>query len=193
VQYGDLFGQPALDASPSEDASSRTDAAASRPDRASGDGVSDDGASDGSVTMAAGGTATAQVDAPATGAAIAPVTQAWPELVRTLKQERIRVGTFLEEAEPVERSGDTVVVAVPDALHRDQLRDVQPLLVERLTALVDASIDRLRFEIRAPDDTEDNTAPDTLPTSPRERLDSLRDSYEALDVLFNQFGAEMAW
>ena len=193
VQYGDLFGQPALDASPSEDASSRTDAAASRPDQASGDGVSDDGASDGSVTMAAGGTATAQVDAPATGAAIAPVTQAWPELVRTLKQERIRVGTFLEEAEPVERSGDTIVVAVPDALHRDQLRDVQPLLIERLTALVDASIDRLRFEIRAPDDTEDHTAPDTLPTSPRERLDALRDSYEALDVLFNQFGAEMAW
>ncbi len=193
MQYGDLFGQPALDQPSSDDASSRSDATASRQDRTSGDGMSDGGASEGAVTMAAGGTATAQAEAPSPGAAIDPVTQVWPELVRTLKQERIRVGTFLEEAEPVERSGDTVIVAVPDALYRDQLRDVQPLLIERLTALVDASVDRIRFEIRAPDDTKDDPTPDALPTSPRDRLETLRDSYEALDVLFNQFGAEMAW
>jgi DNA polymerase-3 subunit gamma/tau len=187
VQYGDLFGTPALDRSPSENDDAESDAGASSSNGAVGDGLSES-----AVTVSAGAATSDAPSADAADEAVAPIARVWPQLVRTVKQKRIRVGTFLEEAEPVECTGSTVVVAVPDALYRDQLRDVQDLLIDKLAGLVDTSIDRLRFEIRAPEPSTDD-APDDLPASPRDRLDALRDSYDVLDALFNQFGAEIAW
>ena len=181
VGYRDLFGQPVLNRKSGDGSGGDAPADATGPDAADGD-ASGDGAAEASVA----------VDTASPAPSVEPVEQAWPEFVQSVKRERIRIGSFLSDAKPVERTDGTLTLSVPDALCRDTLRSTKALLVEHLDALLDGPVDRLRFTVREPE-TTDEAATDAAPLDPRERLERLRKSYDALDLLFTEFGAEMAW
>ncbi len=183
VGYNDLFGAPALgdeESSEGGSASDTTDA------RASGS-VS---TSDGSDTSAA---AVAE-PAVATGAGADGVATEWPQVVQSVKDTHISLGSLLGEAEPIEYVDGTLTVAVPRALHRDTLRDRRRVLLRHVTDAVAPTVDDLRFVV---EDASDAAATDAdtsdEPLSPREQLSQLRDTYPALDVLFSEFGAEPVW
>ena len=184
VGYDDLFGSPALDKS------------ASGGDGASGDGPTDaQGGSSASSGGAGAGpqAAVAEPTVEASGTSVDGLVQEWPQFVDAVKEERIRLGSLLGEAEPVEMMGTELTVAVPKSFHRDSLRDEHTFLLERLTDTFDVAVEELRFvvETSSPDPETTNESGD--PMSPREQLQELRDTYSALDVLFEEFGAEPVW
>jgi DNA polymerase-3 subunit gamma/tau len=183
VEYDDLFGSPALgaeDSSNDEGSSDTTDARASSADAPTND--------------TQGGTATVAEPAVASGAAPDGVAAEWPQVVQTVKEKHISIGSLLGEAEPVEYADGTLTIAVPRALHRDTLRDRRRVLLQHVTATVDVAVDDLRFVVEATSDeasADSGGADETL--TPREQLEQLRDTYPALNVLFGEFGAEPVW
>ena len=182
VEYDDLFGSPALGAEDSSNDESSTDATDAR--ASSADAPTDD---------TQGGTATVAEPAVASGAADGVVAE-WPQVVQTVKEKHISIGSLLGEAEPVEYADGTLTIAVPRALHRDTLRDRRRVLLQHVTATVDLAVDDLRFVVEATSDeasADPGGADETL--TPREQLEQLRDTYPALDVLFGEFGAEPVW
>jgi DNA polymerase-3 subunit gamma/tau len=195
VEYGDLFGSPALDDG------------GSAGDGASGSPSSDDGSSNGSSTDAQGsrsssddtGGPQAAVAEPAVepavpGADVDGLAKRWPQFVRAVKGDRISLGSLLGETEPVELRNEVLTVAVPKSLHRETLRDQRRLLLEHLSATFDVAIDDVEFIVEQPSAAEaDDGTNDAEPKSPREQLQDLRDTYASLDVLFNEFGAEPVW
>jgi DNA polymerase-3 subunit gamma/tau len=183
VGYNDLFGAPAL----GDEESSEGGSASGTPDARASESAS---TSDGSDAPAA---AVAE-PAVAAGADADGVATEWPQVVQSVKDTHISLGSLLGEAEPVEYVDGTLTVAVPRALHRDTLRDRRRVLLRHVTDTVAPAVDDLRFVV---EDTSDAAAADAdtsdEPLSPREQLSQLRDTYSALDVLFSEFGAEPVW
>ena len=184
VGYNDLFGAPALQSDESGEGS--TDDATNTD--ATGDSARSDEASGGGSTQAA-------VAEPAV-AATAPdgLATKWPRVIEAVKSEFVSAGALLGETEPVEYSRETITVAVPRELHRDTLRDRRAGLLRHLNAILDRSVEDVRFVVEArsgQDPTNGSTAEETL--SPREKLKQLRNTYPALDVLFSEFEAEPVW
>ncbi|MFB6230449.1 MAG: DNA polymerase III subunit gamma/tau [Salinibacter sp.] len=182
VEYGDLFGTPALEADDPSDEGSENDA---------------DGQTSASARSTPGGSADTQAATVAEPSASSEAGETliarWPQAVQAVREEHVSLGTFLGEAEPVECVDGTLTVAVPRELHRDTLRDRHQVLLRHLTATVDASIEEIRFVVETT--THDDADPDTSdePLSPREHLQQLRDTYPALEILFGEFGAEPVW
>jgi DNA polymerase-3 subunit gamma/tau len=117
----------------------------------------------------------------------------WLEFVKDVKGDRISLGSLLGETEPVALRGGELTVEVPKALHRDSLRDDKRFVLERLTGLFDVDIEEIRFVVEESAPADDESTDNGDPLSPREQLQQLRDTYPALDVLFNEFGAEPVW
>ena len=185
VEYNDLFGTPALD-----DSGSGGDGASG------GNGSTDASGETGDEDDPAGSGPQAAVAEPPVAAGAATVEaleDRWLELVQDVKSDRISLGSLLGETEPVSLSGGELTVEVPKALHRDSLRDDKRFVLERLTGLFDVSVDEIRFVVDESASTDDASADSDDPLSPREQLQQLRDTYPALDVLFNDFGAEPVW
>jgi len=182
VEYGDLFGTPALD------------------EGSGGDGASGDASDDATGRSAAGPSDDGGPQAAVAEPTVAPgpstvddLADRWPQLVQAVKEERISLGSLLGETEPAELRNETLTVTVPKALHRDTLRDQRQVVLEHLAATAERPIEEVRFVVEetATDEGEGANAAD--PVSPREQLQALRDSYPALDVLFLEFEAEPVW
>ncbi len=183
VGYNDLFGAPAL----GDEESSEGGSASGTPDARASESVSTSDGSDASAAAVA-------EPAVAAGADADGVATEWPQVVQSVKDTHISLGSLLGEAEPVEYVDGTLTVAVPRALHRDTLRDRRRVLLRHVTDTVAPAVDDLRFVV---EDTSDAAVADAdtsdEPLSPREQLSQLRDTYSALDVLFSEFGAEPVW
>ncbi len=180
VEYDDLFGSPALDEGSSSGGNGTSDASSPPNNRASSDGA---------------GGPQAAVAEPAVEPA-APRTeglaQQWPQFVDAVKSDRISLGSLLGETEPVELENEVLTVAVPKALHRDTLHDQRRFLLNHLTSTFEVAIQEVEFIVEESNPSPDETESDE-PLSPREQLQELRDTYSALDVLFEEFGAEPVW
>jgi DNA polymerase-3 subunit gamma/tau len=181
VEYGDLFGTPALD------------------DEAGGDGASGDGTDDAtgrSGDRPSGGdgpkATVAEPTVDSGRSAVDDLADRWPQLVRAVKQDRISLGSLLDETEPAELRNETLTITVPKALHRDTLRDQRRILLEHLAATADRPIEELRFVVEESSGTTAESG-GADPVSPREQLQALRDTYPALEVLFTEFDAEPVW
>jgi DNA polymerase-3 subunit gamma/tau len=189
VGYNDLFGAPALQSD--ESGEGGTDDATGTD--ATGTDATDDSAR--SEEASGGGSTQAAVAEPAV-AATAPdgLATKWPRVIEAVKSEFVSAGALLGETEPVEYSRETITVAVPRELHRDTLRDRRAGLLRHLNAILDRSVEDVRFVVEArsgQDQTNGSTAEE--PLSPREKLKQLRNTYPALDVLFSEFEAEPVW
>ena len=186
VEYNDLFGAPALD-----DSESGGDGASG------GDASTDASGEGGEPTDPSGAGPQAAVAEPSVAAGTATVEaleERWLEFVKDVKSDRISLGSLLGETEPVALRGGELTVEVPKKLHRDSLRDDKRFVLERLTGLFDVSVDEIRFVVDDSSSAADDPSTDSDdPLSPREQLQQLRDTYPALDVLFNDFGAEPVW
>lgn len=185
VEYGDLFGTPALEDEGSSGGENGTDAKGRSSSGSSG-------AADDANPQASAVAEPAVSTAPTVEAPVA----AWPRFVEAVKEEDIRLGVLLGEAEPVECTEGTLTVAVPRALHRDTLRDQRRILLQHLDVTIETSVEDIRFVVEATATEASRTDPDggrDEPLSPREQLQQLRDTYPALEVLFGDFGAEPVW
>ena len=190
VEYNDLFGTPALDGDPTppnEDGPSEnkpTDEPTDATDRRTGP----DSDSDGPTAQAT----VAEPEVRSTNGT-AGVAQAWPQFVKAIRDDHIRLGLFLEEAEPVDVTDGVLLVSVSRALHRDTLRDHRRDLLDHLTNTIDETLEGVEFVVDEPTPDTDGSEDEQAPSSPREQLRALRDTYPALDVLFAEFEAEPIW
>jgi hypothetical protein len=190
--YRDLFGKPVLQKK--KDASS-DDPPADAANESSASSTSAPSSSASPSTSGDGGVATATA-APAdteTGAKdLQQLAAVWSDFVRSVTGERIRVGSCLQHAAPVEVRNGIAHIAVPDAFHRRQLTDHETLLADHLSSVLDRAVDQFRFVV------EENTSPDdrreTTPESdPYERMRTLRKQYPVIEMLFDDFGGELVW
>jgi len=182
VEYGDLFGTPALDEG-------------SGGDGASGDGTDDATGRTGGGSSGGGGpqAAVAEPTVGSGASAVDDLADRWPQLVQAVKEERISLGSLLGETEPAELANETLTVTVPKALHRDTLRDQQRFLLEHLAAASGHAIEDVRFVVEDSSSDAADASAGADPVSPREQLQALRDTYPALEVLFAEFEAEPVW
>jgi DNA polymerase-3 subunit gamma/tau len=182
VEYGDLFGTPALEADDPSEEESENDT---------------DGQTSASARSNPGGSADAQAatvaEPPASSEEGETLIARWPQVVQAVREEHVSLGTFLGGAEPMECIDGTLTVAVPRELHRDTLRDRRQVLLRHLTATVEASIEEIRFVVETTAHDDADPDPSDEPLSPREHLQQLRDTYPALEILFGEFGAEPVW
>jgi len=180
VEYDDLFGSPALDEGSSSGGDGASDASDPTNNRASSDG--------------AGGPQAAVAEPAVEPAAPSAegLAQQWPQFVDAVKSDRISLGSLLSETEPVELQNEVLTVAVPKALHRDTLHDQRRFLLNHLTSTFEVGIQEVEFMVQESDSSPAETESEE-PLSPREQLRELRDTYSALDVLFEEFGAEPVW
>lgn len=177
VEYGDLFGPPALKQGPSGGDGSPPDESNS---------LSSDG------DEADPKAAVAEPAARASSASADSVAEQWPSFVATVKEKRISLGSLLSESEPVELTDAALTIAVPKPLHRSTLRDQRRFLMEHLAAAFEAPIDDVQFIVDVSSSAGEGIETDDTLT-PREKLQRLRETYPALDVLFGEFGAEPVW
>jgi DNA polymerase-3 subunit gamma/tau len=117
----------------------------------------------------------------------------WEDVVRKVKQDRIGVGSLLGEAEPVDLNAARLTIEVPRDLHRDTLSDKEHFLVEHLRGATEGPLESLRFVTRESDEGAPATAVNDAPVNPRDQLEALRDKYDVLRILFEQFNAELVW
>jgi len=192
VEYDDLFGAPALGGDPSSGGDGASGGGASSTDA---DATGDASSSEGTAPSGDGPQAVvAEPDVAADTGDVDVLAEQWPQFVSDVKGDRISLGALLGETEPVALDRGELTVEVPKALHRESLRDETTFLLRRLGARFEADIDEVRFVVQesSPTDTDTADAGDD-PMSPREQLQALRDTYPALDILFEEFGAEPVW
>jgi hypothetical protein len=187
VGYNDLFGTPALkkkssDSSGENQPSNETDTATVP--ASSGD------ASPSSVPARPSNESVplSQEDA----AAVQGLADVWPTFIKTVKADRISLGTQLAETKPVGFDNGVAEIGVPDNLTRDRLRDKHTYLREMLVEKWDVDIDSLRFVVRedAGDDETESVQNEKMPLDPHEMLAQLRERYSSINTLVNEFGAE---
>lgn len=190
--YNDLFGTPALKkASPSgsgsqqpEDQAGTATAPASAAPASSGD------------ASASGVPAPPEARPAAPSAedeaAVRGLADVWPTFIKTVKADRISLGTQLAETNPVGFDNGVAQIGVPDNLTRDRLRDRHTYLREMLVEKWDVEIDSLRFVVRENGGEEDTSSSSDkkMPLDPHEMLAQLRERYPTIDTLVNEFGAE---
>jgi DNA polymerase-3 subunit gamma/tau len=184
--YRDLFGTPAL----------QRKGDASSDDSPQDSAASDPAASDASFSPPApgdGGVAAAPPPAQAASEdAFQRLTSVWSEFVRAVTQERIRVGSCLQHAAPVEVLNGTARIAVPDSFHRRQLRDHEQLLTDHLSKILDRAVEQFRFVVEENGSSED-TRETTQESDPYERMRVLREKHPVIEMLFDDFGGELVW
>ena len=176
--YRDLFGTPMLQQqkkkSSSDDAPENSEApsAPEEDDVATATAVASDVA-----------TATAEVQ---------HIHEAWARFVRSVKQERISLGSTLDHTEPSALSQGTLEIAVPDDFHRRQLADQHRLLLQHLTDVTDAPVEELRFTVQT---SSNGSADGETPTEtdPYERMRQVRQKHPVIDLIFEEFGGELVW
>ncbi len=123
------------------------------------------------------------------------VDGAWGEIVQTVMTEKVSLGALLGDADPKSFDGQTLVIAAPKALHRDQFRTHKRYLLGKLQTVAGDEVEALQFIVdRSTDSAEGASSNGSAePSDPREKMEQLRDTYSALDRLFDQFGAELVW
>jgi DNA polymerase-3 subunit gamma/tau len=185
--YRDLFGTPALQR---KDNASSDD---NPPDAAASDAAASD-ASPSSLAPGDGGVAAAPPPARAASEedAFQQLTAVWGEFVRAVTQERIRVGSCLQHAAPVEVLDGTARIAVPDTFHRRQLRDHEQLLTDHLSNILDRAVEQFRFVVEENESPED-AGETTQESDPYERMRVLREKHPVIEMLFDDFGGELVW
>ncbi len=191
-EYRSLFGTPALQRTQA----SEEDAATSGQDDPTGAAPSH--ARDASQSAAP--TATLAPEAPAAEAAL-PATlpaaraEQWSEVVQSVPQDRVQIGTLLKAARPLGVDGGTLRIAVPNDLSRQILRNEKRMLFERLSGAAGEQmeqmeqLEQLRFVVRADlaAQGDGETAPEA---NPYELLDRMRTKHPVVRALFDEFGGE---
>lgn len=182
--YRDLFGKPALqqtrDATPDDESNQATNQAASSWDAQS---MGDGGIATTPASDQSGATSPEELQ---------QLSAVWGDFVQSVMKTRIRVGSCLQHAAPVEVQDGTARIAVPDAFHRRQLSEHEALLADHLSDILDRSVDRFRFVVEeTPSPT--GRGETTSESDPYERMRTLRNKYPVIDMLFDDFGGELVW
>ncbi len=112
----------------------------------------------------------------------------WPDLVQTIKADRIHVGTLLEMSEPTRVVRGSVEVATPDDFSRKLLESEVVKFSSALSDLLEDKAPPLRFVV----DSSSNGEP-AKEVDPFERFKQLRHENPVIQALFEKFGAEIVW
>jgi DNA polymerase-3 subunit gamma/tau len=185
--YRDLFGKPVLQKKKEEPADAPPEDAAPGP-------ASQNQASSAALPGGEGGvaTATAPPDDTPSSDELQRLTAVWGDFVRSVTSDRIRVGSCLQHAAPMDVRNGIARVAVPDDFHRRQLTDHESILTDHLSDVLDRAVEQFRFVV------EESTAPSssgetTSESDPYERMRNLREQYPVIEMLFDEFGGELVW
>ncbi len=121
-----------------------------------------------------------------------PITRVWNDLLERVKHDKIQVWSLLHHTEPEGFDDGAVRIAVPNDFHRRVLSSQAAYVRSHLEPLVDVSIRRLQFSVRAAMDGGDaeETASDF---DPYEYMKRKRQENPVVRAIFEQFGGELVW
>lgn len=121
-----------------------------------------------------------------------PLAQIWDDLVETVNEDRIHVGSLLKHSRPEDVRDGIAVIGVPDDFHHRLLSHQHDYLIEHIKPLLSVEIRSMRFMIR-----EDLEAPDAEETAsdfdPYEYMQRKRQENPVIRAIFDQFGGELVW
>ncbi len=112
----------------------------------------------------------------------------WPELVASIKADRIHVGTLLQSAEPKRVVRGRIEVAVPDKFSCTLLESEAVKFAAAMSELLGEKAPPLLFVVDATASGES-----TREVDPFERFKQLRHENPVIQALFEKFGAEIVW
>ncbi len=137
------------------------------------------------------GAAVAVAPAPAVdehfGLPLGRVREAWPRLVERVRARRPSVATVLARAEPAAVQHGAIQVAVPDAFTLRLLKDEGAAFEAAMREVLGEDPPPLAFVVR----TEE--AETAVETDPFEAVKRLRHEHPVFRILFERFGAEIAY
>ena len=119
------------------------------------------------------------------------IDNVWLAFVRSVKSDRIHVGSLLQHGSPSNLEGTTLQVAVPDDFHRRLLSNQADFLLGHLDSLLPGQVKRFSFAIRhglAVDSGETEDSFDPLEYMQRKRAES-----PIVRAIFDEFGGELVW
>ena len=137
----------------------------------------------GDAAVAEAPAATADLDIP-----LGRIKTLWPDLVQTIKADRIHVGTLLEQANPNRVVRGSIEVTVPDKFSCTLLESEAEKFASALSVLLEEKSPPLRFVV----DISANGEP-VRDADPFERFKQLRHENPVIQALFEKFGAEIVW
>ncbi|MCH7638324.1 MAG: DNA polymerase III subunit gamma/tau [Bacteroidetes bacterium] len=176
--HSGLFGAPALQVRRNSSGDSSGD-----PSGDGSDGPEAVLAVAGDVAVAEAHAATADLDVP-----LGRIKALWPDLVQTIKADRIHVGTLLQQAEPKRVVRGSIEVTVPDKFSCTLLESEAAKFASALSGLLEEKSPPLRFVVDASPGREPARDVD-----PFERFKQLRHENPVIQALFEKFGAEIVW
>ena len=137
----------------------------------------------GNIAVATAPTTPSDLDIP-----LGRIKTLWPDLVQSIKADRIHVGTLLQQAEPKRVVRGSIEVTVPDRFSCTLLESEAGKFASALSDLLDEKSPPLRFVV----DTAANGEP-VGDVDPFECFKQLRHENPVIQALFEKFGAEIVW
>ena len=136
-----------------------------------------------------GGDAVVSASAPAA----TPLSDSdWNRFVNTVRDRSRRIWSVLSDSTPEGIHEGVLTIAVEQRFAQTQLREKASMLCDCLNRALDVEVTHVQVTVE--------TAPkrkaagrSTASRDPRERIVALRNTYDALNVLFREFGAEPTW
>ncbi len=124
-------------------------------------------------------------------AAVKRVDGVWLSFVRSVKTDRIHVGSLLQHTAPAGLTGKKLTVAVPDDFHLRLLTNQEAFLLDHIGSHLSQPITEMKFVIRTDlkaDEAETDESFDPLEYMNRKRAES-----PVVRALFDEFGGELVW
>ena len=116
----------------------------------------------------------------------------WLAFVRSVKSDRIHVGSLLQHGSPSGLSGTTLQIAIPDDFHRRLLTNQADFLLGHLEShLPGGKVRNLAFRIR--DDLPQDQAETDDSFDPFEYMERKRAESPVVRAIFEEFGGELVW
>ncbi len=171
VDAPSLFGPPALSK------------------RNGGRGNSNGGTIEGSAARSA--VAAPEVDRPHPAAESVSEVLEWLAYVKTVKSERIHVGSLLQHTSPSSFEGGVLLIDVPDDFHRRLLENQHDYLLGHARTVLSELATSLRFRVRADIKAAASETADDF--DPYEYMQKKRRDNPVIRAIFDDFGGELVW
>lgn len=123
--------------------------------------------------------------------AVKHVDNIWLAFVRSVKTDRIHVGSLLQHGAPSRIVESTLHVAVPDDFHKRLLTNQEAFLLDHIQSHLPDELTAMVFDIREEIVTDEGETEETF--DPLEYMNKKRAESPVVRAIFDEFGGELVW
>ncbi len=123
--------------------------------------------------------------------AVKHVDNIWLAFVRSVKSDRIHVGSLLQHGAPARIIGSTLHVSVPDDFHKRLLTNQEAFLLDHIQSHLPDELTAMVFDIKEEIVTDSGETEETF--DPLEYMNKKRAESPVVRAIFDEFGGELVW